>query len=60
MRKGSNNFMRIVLSKQAACVWLDRLLKEPQIKSFQIPGAEKGQRPKIKIYLVVQNPLELI
>lgn len=58
MKKGSNNFMRISLSKQAACYWLDRLLKEPQLKSFQIPGADKGQRPKIKVYLVVANPLE--
>lgn len=58
MKRGNNNFLRIGLSKQAACFWLDRLLKEPQLKTFQIPGAEKGQRPKIKVYLLVLDPLE--
>ena len=41
-----------MLNKPSACVWLDKLLTDKQMKNYQISGAEKGSQPKMKIFLV--------
>jgi len=40
-------------SKQAACEWLDILLKDPGWKKFKIKG-NNHDTPKLKVYLEVE------
>jgi len=50
--------IRLALSKPAACVWLDKLLENKEIKNFSIPGSEKNKLPKMKIFLLCLDPAE--
>ena len=56
IREGNRHFIRVGLNKPDACVWLDKLLMDKQIKTFQIPGAEKNQKAKMKMYLYCADP----
>lgn len=51
MREGGGYLIRMLLNKQDACIWLDRLLVDKHLKTFQIPGAQQNQKPKMKIFL---------
>lgn len=58
IREGNRHIVRLLLGKPEACIWLDRLLMDKQMKTFQIPGAEKNQKAKMKIYLICGSPEE--
>lgn len=46
------NLGLLLNSKQTACEWLDKLLIDKQVKNFKIPGAQKGEKAKMKIFLI--------
>ena len=55
IKKGNSYSMGLEFKNTSlACIWLDKLLQNKQIKDFRIPGAEKGQKAKMKFHLVVQ------
>lgn len=52
-KKENNRYFLEVRMKEneLACQWLDKLLKNKDLKSYQIQGASQGKKAKMKVYV---------
>ena len=40
-----------MVTRKLACLWLDKLLMNKQLKDFRIPGAQNGTAAKMKVFV---------